>query len=182
MLAVQPGETVLASESDVRGGTIGFFGVNDAYDIYLLKATSGDYKLVIFMKLQFFFDDGEGGSWTPIEKTKFINDWERTVKSRWSGRTVKRLGSGKTVTLELRFQTQVEGFMMDHWEITVERVKKFAVSSVNPIWGNVSLDSLDLKLTPKSGGHSQRGAVHEFGHMLDRGRGQRRGSLGATRE
>ncbi len=59
--------------------------------------------------------------------------------------------------------------MLDHWEITVEKVSAFAVSSVNPVMGNVSLDSLDLTLTRKKGGHYQRGAVHEFGHMLGLG-------------
>lgn len=59
--------------------------------------------------------------------------------------------------------------MADHWEVTVTKVKKFKVSSVNPVTGNVTLDSLDLNLTLKNGGQRQRGAVHEFGHMLGLG-------------
>lgn len=165
-MILQAGETVIASETDVRAGTIGFSGVNDAYDIYLLKLKDGNYKLVVFMKLQFFFSDGNGGKWTDVEKRQFVTKWEQAVKSRWSNRLLKTLSGGKKVTFELRFKTQIGGWMLDHWEITVEKVKKFAVSSVNPITGNVSLDSLDLKLTQKSGGQSQRGAVHEFGHML----------------
>ncbi len=56
--------------------------------------------------------------------------------------------------------------MLDHWEITVEKVRTLAVSGINPVMGNVSLDSLDLKLIRKKGGGRQRGVVHEFVHMI----------------
>lgn len=54
----------------------------------------------------------------------------------------------------------------EHWEIHVKKVDKFTVSSVNPITGIVNLDSNDFNYVPKKGGGLQRGAVHEFGHML----------------
>jgi hypothetical protein len=155
------GEKIVASESDVSAR-----GVNDAYDIYLVKLKNGQYKLIVFMKLQFFFADGDGGKWNAADKRLFVNRWQQVVKSRWSNRVLKNLSGGKRVTFELRFKTQIGGFMFDHWEITVEKVKKFTTSSVNPVFGNVSLDSLDFSLTPKKGGQRQRGAVHEFGHML----------------
>jgi hypothetical protein len=158
--------TKVASETDVRAGVIGFGGVNDAFDLYLAKLANGNYKLIVFMKLQFFFEDGEGGKWTASEKTSFINKWRIAIQTKWGNRLIKTLKSGKTVGIDFRFKTQIGGWMLDHWEITVEKVSKFAVSSVNPITGNVSLDSQDLKLTRKSGNQRQRGAVHEFGHML----------------
>lgn len=96
----------------------------------------------------------------------FVSQWTTAVKSAWGNRTLKTLKSGKKVTIDFRFRTQVEGWMMDHWEVTVTKVPKFARSSVNPVTGNVALDSLDLVMTPKSGNSFQRGVVHEFGHML----------------
>lgn len=166
MSILKPGETEVASETGVRAGTIGFGGVNDAFDLYLVELTNGNYILIIFMKVQFFFEDGNGGMWTTLEKTSFVNKWKLTIQSKWGGRIIKSLKSGKTVSIDFRFRTQIGGWMLDHWEITVEKVNKFSVSSVNPVMGNVSLDSLDLKLTRKKGGQRQRGAVHEFGHML----------------
>ena len=166
MSVLLPGEVKLASETDIRAGTIGIGGVNDAFDLYLVKTPTANYKLIVFMKLQFFFEDGNGGKWTDPQKTKFVKDWETAIKSKWGGRTLKTLKSGKKVGIDFRFQTQIGGWMLDHWEITVEKVRKFSVSSVNPVVGNVALDSLDLKLTRKQGGNFQRGVVHEFGHML----------------
>lgn len=160
------GETEIASETDVRAGTIGMGGVNDAFDLYLVKLKNNNYKLVVFMKVQFFFEDGDGGKWTFAEKTSFVNKWKFAIQVKWGGRLIKTLKSGKTVSIDFQFKTQIGGWMFDHWEITVEKVSKFAISSVNPVMGNVSLDSLDLKLIRKKGGGRQRGVVHEFGHML----------------
>lgn len=160
------GEIEIASETDVRAGTIGMGGVNDAFDLYLVKLKNNNYKLIVFMKVQFFFEGGDGGEWSLAEKMSFIKKWKSAIQSKWSGRRIKTLKSGKTVTIDFRFKTQIGGLMFDHWEITVEKVKNFAVSSVNPVTGNVLLDSLDLKLFRKKGGRKQRGVVHEFGHML----------------
>ncbi len=76
MAVLKSGETSIASETDVRAGSIGICGVNDAFDLYLVKLTSGDYKLILFMKIQFFFKDGNGGKWTHGGKVNFVNDWE----------------------------------------------------------------------------------------------------------
>jgi hypothetical protein len=166
MTVLVPGETEIASETDVRAGFIGIAGVNDAFDLYLVLLSNGNYKLIVFMKVQFFFQDGNGGKWTNSEKTTFVNKWESAIKQKWGGRVLKQLKSNKNVSIEFRFKTQIGGWMLDHWEINVEKVNKFAVSSVNPIIGNVTLDSLDLKLTRKKGGGFQRAVVHEFGHMI----------------
>ena len=74
-----------------------------------------------------------------------------------------------SIPLEFRFKTKIGGFMWDHWELTVTKIKPgdFKTSSVtNGIWNNSTLDSEDVVLTPKGHGKKQRGTVHEFGHML----------------
>ncbi len=97
-----------------------------------------------------------------------MKDWEIAVKNAWSGRHLHRTTSGKNVSLRTDFVIQQGGWMFDHWELTVTKIKAgdFRTSFVNTRRGNVTLDSGDLTLTPKGHGSSQRGVVHEFGHMV----------------
>lgn len=154
---IKPGETEVASDT---------WGLWEKYDLYLVRTPADDYRLVVYMKVQFFFEDDD--AWTKAAKRQFVTRWEQAVQSRWGNRTVKHLKNGKRVSLEFQLDTQIEGWMWDHWEISVTRIPKgaFRTSSVNWLTKNVTLDSEDLVLTPKGRGHRQRGAVHEFGHML----------------
>jgi hypothetical protein len=158
-------EKLIASETDVTAGDL---KVNDAYDLYLVQSTDGNYILIVFMKLQFFFKNHGKEKWTEIEKDNFINDLENAIKSVWGhNRILKILSDGKQIILQYRFENKKGGFMLDHWEITVHKIPSadFRQSFVHPFFGNVSLDSEDLTLTKKPHGQ-QRGGVHEFGHML----------------
>lgn len=176
MGVLKEGEVTVDHETDCTSGPL---KVNDAYDLYLVKQRSGDYTLIVFMKLQFFFEDGKDGkgktlSWSAFEKLDFVKKWQEVVRTVWGGRTIKTLANGKTVGIDFRFETQTGGWMFDHWELTVTKVGKgvFSTSSVTTGWGNVSLDSEDLTLVvkksdPKSRAiFRQRGVAHEFGHML----------------
>jgi len=157
---------ILAEEEDVTAGAL---SVNDAYDLKLSRTASGDYDLLCFMKLQFFFEDGTGGAWTAAEKAKFLKDWETVIKTSWGGRIIKVLPtSKKKVFLRFAFSIQEGGWMFDHWEISVTKITSgsFRTSYVRPSLGNVTLDSSDLTPVNKAPGSTQRGAVHEFGHML----------------
>lgn len=159
------GETLIAHESDITSGEL---NINDAYDLYLARLRTGSYRLVVFMKLQFFFEDSSKYKWSTGDKAAFVNKWKIAVKSKWANRVIKNLSGGKKVDIDFRFQTQIDGWMLDHWEITVKKIKPggFSQSYVVPSWGNVSLDSEDLTLVRKGHGQRQRGVVHEFGHML----------------
>ena len=150
-------------------------GSFDNYDLYLVKlknsnqVVNGNYKLISFMKVQFFFENSGGPKWTADAKKKFVNDWQSAVKSAWGNHVLKTLSNGKRITLDFRFETQIEGVMWDHWEITVRSIPagSFAVSSVRDAFiNNVTLDTEDFGGGGGGGGQSQRGAVHEFGHML----------------
>lgn len=154
----------LAFESDVTAGDL---SANDAYDLTLWRMPNGDLELEIFMKLQFFFESGSGGDWTAAERTSFMSDWKTAIQTAWGQRSLKRLKNGRHVHLRTAFSIQEGGWMMDHWEITVTKIKQgtFRTSYVQPATGNVTLDSEDLSLVDKGAGF-QRGAVHEFGHML----------------
>ncbi|MCH5721028.1 immune inhibitor A domain-containing protein [Niabella hibiscisoli] len=102
-----------------------------------------------------------------MEKRNFITQWEQNVKSAWNYKIIKILSGGLNVVLDLKFKTQIEGIWLhDHWELSVMKAQKFARSYVNTFSGNSQLDTQDLIVTPKNFGLGQRGAVHEFGHML----------------
>ncbi len=152
-----PGETLVSSHS------------GNNYDLGLVQLAGGNYRLVVFMKIQFFFEDSNGLKWGKEEKQRFTQQWQEAVRAKWGNRVLKNLGGGKQVMLEFRFKTQIGGVMWDHWEITVKLIPKssFLQSYVRDGFiNNVSLDSEDLSMTPKGEGQSQRGVVHEFGHML----------------
>lgn len=138
----------------------------EAFTQILYELPNGDFELLIKMKVQFFFKSGSGGSWTAQEKIDFMRDWKVAVSSFWSvGNLVSP--EGRRARLVIQIITQDGGWMWDNFEIEVKKIKSgdFAVSWVQPLLGNSGLDSEDLKHRNK-GTHWQRGAVHEFGHML----------------
>jgi hypothetical protein len=160
---------LVASESDVTGGEL---HVNDAYDLSLYRLTNGDFALLLAMKVQFFFTANGLKEWNVTEKKDFIAEWDRTVRTTWDGILLRALPDGKQVFLRLDFVTQIEGFMLDHWEITVRKVPRGTDfrSEVNTFWGNVSLTQDDNKVIVRNvramGNFSQTTSVHEFAHML----------------
>ena len=168
MNILKPGEELIASEKNYRAVYIEPMSVDNAYDLYLVRVSSGNYILIVFMKLQFFFENNGKLKWTFFEKNSFISQWKDSIQTTWGGRTVKRLASGRTISVDFRFETQIEGWMRDHWELTVKRTRKWDAESsrTNAFLGNVYLESEDITLVPKGNGQKQRGSVHEFGHML----------------
>lgn len=166
------GERLIAKENDYTSGSIGWFGkgVNDAYDIYLAEDLSKNLILILFMKIQFIFENSNSIKWSSFHKNEFVRKFESVINRKWGNkRLLKILSKGKKVYLDLRFESLIGGWSIsEHWEVHVEKIKKgaFSTSSVNPIFGRVNLDSEDFTSVPKRGGGRQRGIVHEFGHML----------------
>jgi len=157
--------TLIHKEKNITAGAL---NVSNAFDLSLVHLANGDYKVVVFMKLQFFFNNNGSHIWTKVEKTQFMSKWEQAIKSAWGGRTLKTLSKGNKITLNFDFKVQEAGWMYDHWEITVVKIKtgSFQTSYVTPSTNNVRLDSEDLSPVNKGASSTQRGAVHEFGHML----------------
>ncbi len=160
-----PVRELIHSEKDITAGAL---KVDDAFDIRLYKLHSGNYELEVFMKLQFFFEGNALHKWKDSEKSLIVKNWERDIKKAWGNKRLKSLSSGKHVTLEFDFDTQIGGWMFDHWEIKVAKIKAggFRTSYVAYKRGQVTLDSEDLVPVFKGAATPQRGAVHEFGHML----------------
>jgi hypothetical protein len=162
-------EKLIAQEDNIRAGSVIPGGVRKAYNLYLAKNSTSNYILIVFMKVQFFFRNGVDTKWTDSEKNIYVQQWKSSICSAWgNNRVIKTLADGKTVTVDFRFKTQIGGFMLDHWEITVTKIPagQFLQSYIQPKIKNVTLDSEDISLTQKGFNQKQRGAVHEFGHML----------------
>ena len=172
MAVLKPGEKLIAKNKDYSSGSIGWFGggVNDAYDLYLVENPEKNLVLIIFMKIQFIFEDSGSMTWSLFDKNSFVSSFVTAIDTKWGfNRLLKILPSGKKVTIDFRFETITDSWSVtEHWEVHVKKIKKgtFSTSSVNPITGKVNLDSEDLTPVNKMGGGIQRGIVHEFGHML----------------
>ena len=137
--------------------------INNAFDLSLYQLPDGHYELVVFMKLQFFFSDDHPHTWESHEEDSFILNWQQAIHDVWGNKIIHTVSSGENVTITFDFHIQKGGIMWDHWEITVTKIPsgEFKFSFVEPDWNNVHLDSEDLTYVGR-----QRGAVHEFGHMI----------------
>lgn len=140
----------------------------DAYDLTLWRLPGGGYRLVVHMKLQFFFVADQTPPWERAEKYQYVHDWQAIVKAVWNQRSVAKFGPTQHLDIEFTFSTQIGGFMFDHWEITVTKLAAGdqKTSYVERTVANVHLDSYDLEFRSKRGATRQIAAAHEFGHML----------------
>ena len=152
---------LIAKEKRVRAYPL---DINNAFDLHLYQFTkTSNYQLIVFMKLQFFFYNNDPHFWTVEECEEFVQEWEFHVKEAWGNKVLMELSDGKKVYFNFDFKIKMGGWMLDHWEINVTKIEpgSFSISFVQPAYGQVHLDSEDLSYIT-----GQRGAIHEFGHML----------------
>lgn len=164
----------VASENDVTAGPD---GVNDAYNLRLMEEKAGPNKgtctLYVHLTLQFQFSKGTQAWRSDAEKKAWMASYVSAVESAWSNKhTIARTSDSECdcpcwrgTTVRVIIKPLFEGsHTEEHWELSVRKIAPgdFWTSSVYGGLGNVYLDSEDL--VPKPSG--QRGAVHEFGHML----------------
>jgi hypothetical protein len=159
-----------------------------AYDLALYeelgKPTRG--VLVVTIIFNFKFKDGvskkpatKGAKlvWAPQEKTDFMDGVKTVCASVWGEKhrltTTNSIPAAKDVGVIFDVQTAENMSITthSHWNVTTERVDDWTSSQVGDCggWftnGESDLDSQDLDAVDKGGPDKQRGAVHEFGHML----------------
>ncbi len=164
--------TIIYQENSVRGGR-----VFNAYDLKLeqINPLSKKCELELSMFIQFFFTPYRGKKWTQPEKIRYINEWIGVIKAVWENDAF--LASPQNcsqcsgnIKFKLNFNTQIQGYTLsDHWEIVVNKTDD-KNNAVTPILGKVNLanDAFSYRKFPKEDKviYKQRGAVHEFGHML----------------
>lgn len=149
--------------AELKSARIESMDIDNAFDLSLYQLPDGHFELAVHMKLQFFFKDNHPHRWDGNEEDQFIHEWQNAIHDVWGNRVIHSLPAGNTVMLTFNFHIQKGGWMYDHWEITVTKIapEEFKVSFIEPDWNNVHLDSEDLTYVGR-----QRGAIHEFGHMI----------------
>ncbi len=161
---------------------------NDAYDLTLHQhATDSSIGyLKVNMTLQMMFRSGKNSAgkehkWDHGSKQSFMKDYKSSIYSVWDNQWDIKLVSGpvEIKTVRVFFYLHLvdrEWYAYEHYEVEVYRTDRFRGSWVSDFWGDSELDSQDTVAVDKgakkvgcSGSGcaiKQRGAVHEFGHML----------------
>jgi len=172
----KPGESIIAIRSSFHtGNSLGPLlsgNANNAFGLCLVKDSSRNYILIVYMKIQFIFENNKSLRWNQYEKTNFIDKFENLTNQKWGNlKQIKTLSKGNKVFLDYRFLSSYDNFSIgDHWDVYVKKIPRgsFDTSYVNQYLGIVQLDSEDFEpVTKRNGnGNTQRGAIHEFGHMI----------------
>jgi hypothetical protein len=156
----------------------------DAYDAALYEEMGKPSRGVLVIKVicNFSFKDGKDQSgaalnWAGSDKTGFMDKFRGDVATTWGEQfrltttstvpAVKDVG----VIFDIKTTENMGTFSHSHWNLAVTKVGAWTQSQVDhcggAVWnGKVTLDSLDFRPENKGGPNTQRGAVHEFGHML----------------
>jgi hypothetical protein len=160
--------------------------VSSCYDLALYPemGSSGRGVLVVTVIGSIKFAEGKssaGGtklSWTAQERSDFISGVQAAIANAWSDQ--HRIKTPSTVPnfndvgvlFDLRLGESLGLLAHSHWDVTATKVDTWTQSCVDPLFstwvsnGEAHLDSLDLRPENKVAAGTQRGAVHEFGHML----------------
>jgi hypothetical protein len=156
----------------------------ERYRLVLCPELNGDRGvLVVQMTMQFFFEDGVGETgpakgqklaWAQAEKDKFVLGFFDAVKDVWNNKF--RITTDSTVPAEpfrdvgvqFEFKSIIGGWdPSDDYELTVVKIDSgWRGSATSTALQNADLDSEDLTPAEKGASMKQRGAPHEFGHML----------------
>lgn len=179
--------TRLFWEKDVTVRT----GLNtpNAYDLFLYndRTHPGRGVLVVKIVLQFQFKPGQDPAgralhWDDLEKELFVQQFESQCREIWDNRwwitTDSPVPHFSQVGVQFDIQSHIDGFKLsDHWELVTTKSIGMQTSLVDGAAGKCLLDSNDFRV--KTFEHNcdpnahycvistqQRGAVHEFGHML----------------
>jgi hypothetical protein len=155
-----------------------------AYDLglYHEAGNTGRGVLVVKTILNFKFKEGKsknGGAtlnWTGAEKSNFMSTVRTALTDKWSEKY--RLTTASTVPIvkdvgvlfDVDCRMDMSVFSHSHWNLNIVKADAFVTSYVCGGGGSfitngeVSLDSLDMDW--KYGPNTQRGVVHEYGHIL----------------
>lgn len=147
--------------------TIAKFDDRDDYNLMLIES-KGAYRLHLTMTIKFTFVDGDAAAWTDqAEKIKFANDWASTVEKAWSLSNLYTSKKYGRVPFFVDIFRKSSGDA--EWKVTVTKIPAGTWRESTVTNGNVNtcqFDSGDFDPKNKGASMKQRGAVHEFGHMI----------------
>jgi hypothetical protein len=159
----------------------------DAYDLALYEEMGNPTRgvLVVTIILNFVFKDGTSSTspatrltWAGQEKSDFMDGVKAECAKAWGEQyrltTMSNLPSVREVGVifDVRTCGGLSVHSHCHWNVYVTKVDHHETSGVKTGWatvltaGKVFLDGWDLIGRDKGATMLQRGAVHEFGHIL----------------
>lgn len=125
---------------------------------------------------------GQSATWTDAEKTKWTNDFIALLEGRWGGKYhfINPSLPGVTAYVDVEIEEVTSDW---HYQLNVTKIPKgdwkgSSISHYIDASGNAlkqnnkhygTLDSEDLSWSDKGTSEKQKGAVHEFGHMIGLG-------------
>ncbi len=173
-MALLPNRAIVAKQGINVSTPLSLLG-GEAYRLTLCPELGNNSRsvLIVQMTVQFQFSDSNQ-KWTSGGKANFAAGFVSAVKSAWDDKF--RITTSSTVPAEpyrnvgvlFDLKTYIDGIHIDEdFELSVTKIPSgsFSSSCVMYTMGNANLDSEDLVPISKGAG-TQRGAVHEFGHML----------------
>jgi hypothetical protein len=156
-----------------------------AYDLGLYRELGSDDRAVLLVtticRLKFVDGSGPNMAWTGAEKSDFTSRLQATLIDAWSEKHVLRTVTPTAlpydvigVVFDIQLSESLGRTTHSHWTVEITKIAPGGTqtSSTSDPWfdgilnGSVELDSEDLTPTNKGGPEMQRGAVHEFGHMM----------------
>ena len=146
--------------------------VTPAFDMLFVQRPNGNYILIIYMRIKITYADRGNQYWNFIDKDNFEKNFRETINKKWGASNIRSLSSSrerKTISLEFRFSFNKLGiFTYNHWTLNVIKLRKdeWAQSFVTSSLRTGNFDTNDFDYVKKGHKIYQRGAVHEFGHML----------------
>jgi peptidoglycan hydrolase-like protein with peptidoglycan-binding domain len=185
-LLPDPGQLLFAERNvDIHGA----MKTVAAYDLALFRELGNPSRgvLVVTVIMNFKFKDGVGTlapnlgkplTWTTVEKNKFMADFKVVIEGAWSERhRITTVGTATPVSdvgviYNILTFEDMSIFRHSHWNLTTTKVDHNVTSTTDTRGGSfftngdADLDSFDLQPRDKGGPETQRGAVHEFGHMM----------------
>lgn len=151
------------------------------FDVSLDPSTG---RLEVMTKIKFDFVDGTAAEfvghtgqshiWSDAEKTTWKNSFIALLEGRWGGKFhfVHPDMPNVQVYVDVEIEEANAGW---HYEANITKIPKgewkgsavqYSTGTNQPDTLEATLDSGDLEWADKGAGEKQKGAVHEYGHMI----------------
>jgi hypothetical protein len=161
--------------------SVGGQAARGAYDLHLYHALNapGFGVLVVSVNLEMDFQSGTSSlpatlgtalHWAPHEITDFMDKAKNAIETVWTnqhpiviqGDALPTLPS--VIGVKYEIDVRARAIRNRHWKLTVRKTDDHLQSEVDRPTNTAQVDSMDV-IGRVRRGHTQRGIVHEFGHM-----------------
>lgn len=161
--------------------SVGGQAARDAYDLHLYPALNapGFGVLVLKVVLELEFKSGTSSlpatagadlHWAPHEAVEFMDNAKSAIETVWSNQHPIVIQGGalpnmpSVIGVKYEVDVTARATAEKHWKLTVRKTDDHLTSEVDRPTNTALMDSFDVVGRVRRG-QTQRGIVHEFGHM-----------------